>query len=125
MLTQDEQAVADVLEIQDLLDVLGELYAQRAAVVGPLPAQIAELQAQVTALTAAVDARIDAVQKAVKQAVATHGATVESSRVRATYIKPRITWDGKRLEGYAAAHPEIKVFRKEGKPSVRLVVLAE
>jgi hypothetical protein len=123
MLTQDEQSVADVLEIQDLLDVLGDLYAQRDAMTAPLLAQIADLQAQVASLTEEIDAQITPLQNAVKKAVGTHGATVETARIRATYVKPRVSWDTKRLEGYAEAHPEIRKFRREGAPSVRIAVV--
>jgi len=36
------------------------------------------------------------------------------------YVKGRIIWDSKALDGYAVAHPEIKELRKTGKPSVRI-----
>jgi hypothetical protein len=35
-------------------------------------------------------------------------------------MKGRVSWDGKSLDGYMAAHPEISAFRKEGEPSVSL-----
>lgn len=125
MLTQDEQSVADVMEIQDLLEVLGDLYARRAEITAPLTAKIADLQAQLAVASEDIDTQIAALQKAVKQAVAAHGATIEAGRIRATYVKPRISWDTQRLEGYAEAHPEIRKFRREGEPSVRIAVLED
>ncbi len=38
----------------------------------------------------------------------------------AIYSKGRMSWDGKRLDGYATAHPEILAFRSEGQPSVSI-----
>lgn len=38
----------------------------------------------------------------------------------AIYVKGRVTWDTKALDGYAAAHPEIEPFRKVGEASVRI-----
>lgn len=38
----------------------------------------------------------------------------------AIYVKGHVTWDSKKLDGYAIAHPEINEARKTGKPSVRI-----
>ena len=37
-----------------------------------------------------------------------------------SFVKGRVSWDTKALEGYAAAHSEIDKFKKIGKPSVRI-----
>lgn len=47
-------------------------------------------------------------------------ATIKGERLMAVYTKGRETWDGKKLAGYAIAHPEILEARKVGKPSVSL-----
>ena len=49
-----------------------------------------------------------------------HGVKAEGGT--ASWVKPRITWDTKRLDGYAVVHPEIEQFRKTGKASVRVRV---
>lgn len=46
--------------------------------------------------------------------------TVKGEQLMAVYNKPRITWDSKGLDGYMVAHPEVKVFRNEGDPSVTI-----
>jgi len=125
VLDKTEQGIADEIEIRDLLDILAELDEQRAAVAAPLLERIAALDEQITRATADLDAQIEAVQKAVRRAIVAHGATVETERVRAIYVKPRVTWDTQRLEGYAEAHPEIRVFRREGEPGVRIMVMGE
>lgn len=40
--------------------------------------------------------------------------------LQAVYSKGRTTWDAKRLDGYALAHPEILELRKTGEPSVTI-----
>ena len=122
MLDKTEQGIADEIEIRDLLDILTELNEQRVALVAPLVAQMTALEEQMIQATADLDSQIEAVQKAVRRAIIAHGTTVETGRIRAIYIKPRITWDAQRLEGYAEAHPEIRAFRREGAPGVRIVM---
>ncbi len=120
---QDFERKSNELEIQDLLDALAELQMQMDAVAQPLEEQITALEKQLTDETAEIAGQIIALQKAIKRAVITHGVTIQSSQLRAIYIQPRVVWDTKRLEGYAEAHPEIKVFRKLGDPSVRIVTV--
>jgi len=62
----------------------------------------------------------DILEAEVKQLVAAHGTTIKSTFLQAVWNKPRVSWDGKQLEGYAAAHPEIRAFRSEGKPTVTI-----
>jgi len=45
---------------------------------------------------------------------------VKGRELEAVYVKGRISWDNKALDGYAAAHPEIGAFRKQGDPSVSI-----
>ncbi|MBN2004079.1 MAG: hypothetical protein JXA21_12055 [Anaerolineae bacterium] len=120
---QDFERKSNEMEIQDLLDALAELQEQMEVITAPLEKQITALEKQLTEETAEIAEQIIALQKAIKRAVITHGTTIQSSRLRAIYIQPRVVWDTKRLDGYAEAHPEIKVFRKLGDPSVRIVTL--
>lgn len=48
------------------------------------------------------------------------GQTVKGSGYTAVFTPGRVSWDDRALAGYAASHPEIKQFRKEGGPSVTL-----
>ncbi len=114
MLNQDEA------EIQDLLDTLTDLRAQRDTLALPYTEKIAALQEDMAEVTEALEEQITAIRKAIRRAIIAYGESVKSEHARATYVAPRVTWDTKRLEGYAEAHPEIKTFRREGKPSVRI-----
>lgn len=52
----------------------------------------------------------------IKEAVVAHGESVKGEHIRASFVKGRVTWDSKGLEGYAVGNPEVLAFRKEGKP---------
>lgn len=68
-----------------------------------------------------------------RKAIAAHvietGEILEAPGVSTKFRKgyTRASWDGKKLEGYAAAHPEIMAFRSETKigPSVVITVKKE
>ncbi len=48
------------------------------------------------------------------------GAKKGANHYGVSFVKGRVSWDIKALDGYAAAHPEIEKFKKVGKPSVRI-----
>ncbi len=110
-------------EIQDLLDTLADLKAQQTELAQPFVEQINALEKEVAEATAGIAEQIAALERAVKRAIIAHGASVKSTRMHAIYVQPRVTWDTKRLDGYAEAHPEIKTFRRVGKPSVRITTV--
>ena len=59
------------------------------------------------------------IEHEIKSAVLDNGASVKGI-YHAIYVKGRVTWNSKALDGYALAHPEINKMRKTGKPSVRI-----
>ena len=63
-------------------------------------------------------AQLAALEEDIKDAVLALGESVKSDRMQAVWNKARETWDSKKLDGYAAAHPEILAFKKVGEPSV-------
>lgn len=44
--------------------------------------------------------------------------SVKGGKLQAVFSKGRTTWDTKKLEGYALAHPELNELKRVGKPSV-------
>ena len=54
----------------------------------------------------------------IKPLVITAGLTIKTPHMMAVYSKPGFTWDGDKLEGYAADHPEVLNFRKPKAASV-------
>jgi hypothetical protein len=85
-----------------------------------IKAKIAEIEAEFAGKGEAADNNIAALTAEVKVMVIQAGATVKADHYQAVYVKGRVTWDGKTLDGFAVAHPEILFARKEGDPSVTL-----
>lgn len=85
-----------------------------------IKAQLAEIDAEFKLQSLAVDENIEALTAEIKPEVIKIGATVKGERLSAVFSKGRVSWDTKALDGYAAAHPEVAQFRKEGEPSVSI-----
>lgn len=81
---------------------------------------LADVDAEEATTLEAVSAGISSLTEEVKQEVITGGASVKGDYLQAVWMKGRISWDTKALDGYAAAHPEIKAFRKEGEPTISI-----
>ncbi|MCI0704996.1 MAG: DUF413 domain-containing protein [Planctomycetia bacterium] len=58
--------------------------------------------------------------RAVRELVMRLGRSIRTAGVSAIYHKARVSWDNEQMEGYAQRHPEVKAFRKVGKPIVAL-----
>lgn len=113
------------------LDRLAEIQAQRETVrmdhdakinelLAPLAAQLAQLNAARDEDLGSFDDAIAELTTEVKADVLAHGETVKGERLMAVWVKGRTSWDSKRLDGYAAAHPEIESFKTVGEPSVTI-----
>jgi len=62
--------------------------------------------------------QIKNLQDKVKAEVLERGETVKGDQITVIWNKGKATWDGKLLEGYAVAHPEILAAKKTGSPTV-------
>ena len=96
------------------------LQEKQAAIPQEIMAQLAEIDAKYSEGIQAVSSAIAALESEVKQDVVEYGASVKATFLHAVFNKGRVSWDTKRLDGYAVAHPEILDLRKEGDPSVSL-----
>ena len=94
--------------------------AVEAAIPPEVKADLAAIDLEYAPMIEEAEARYAALEQQVKTEVLAHGATVKGAHVQAVYIKGRVTWDAKALDGYAMDHPELFVFRKEGPPSVSI-----
>jgi hypothetical protein len=71
------------------------------------------------ALTAA-SVGVRSLTEEIKADVLAAGQSVTGAHLQAVWVKGRVSWDTRRLDGYAAAHPEITAFRKIGEPTVSI-----
>ena len=84
-----------------------------------------EIKEKLAEIDAEFDPKVDEIlqqksmlESEIKQEVLQAGRTVKGTYHSFIWSKPRVSWDTKSLDGYAAAHPEIQQFRIEGSPSV-------
>ena len=82
--------------------------------------QLREIDDEFAPQFEAIDETYKQIESDVRNDVMVSGESVKGDVLRASYVKGRISWDTKALDGYAAAHPEIEQFKKEGAPSVRI-----
>ncbi len=98
-----------MLEKQTLLD---EIYTAE------IKARMAEIEAEYATKIEGVTANIAALEAEIKQAVIAHGASIKGSFIHAVFVKGRVSWDTKSLDGYATAHPELcHSAKKVSRPS--------
>lgn len=58
------------------------------------------------------------IKSGIEQEVLKLGATVKGNHYMAVYVSGKTSWNGKALEGFAMAHPEILQAKKVGEPTV-------
>lgn len=118
-------------EIVMKLDQLAELQAQAAAlrldydakradILSAVQSQLDDLDREVKPQMAAAESKAAQLEGEIKTLVIGQGESVKGARLHAVYSAGRVTWDGRGLDGYIAAHSEVAQFRKEGQPSVTI-----
>ena len=119
-------------EIKKNLDVLADYQSQRDLIMlekqklidsiltPEIKQQIADIELEFSGKAGTVTEKAAALEMEIKEAVKETGATVKSAYLQAVYMKGRISWDTKAMDGYAVDHPEILFMRKEGDPSVSM-----
>jgi hypothetical protein len=66
---------------------------------------------------------MEALENEIKTDVLLYGESVAGGMYRACYTQGRVSWDNEGMIRYAAAHPDVLQFRKQGQPSVSLRVV--
>ena len=108
---------ADLIERQTFLtESLNELLER--TIPAEVKAQLEEIKAEYQpmieqAQTALAETKAEIEEKVIKTAF-----TWKGTRFMAVWNKGRETWDGKALDGFAMAHPEILQAKKIGNPTV-------
>ena len=60
-------------------------------------------------------------EKAIKDAVIKNGATIDGVAIQVQYVKPSVSWDGKKLDGLALVIPAINDCRTEKPASTKVM----
>jgi ABC-type phosphate transport system auxiliary subunit len=85
-----------------------------------IKAQLTDIDAEFVEKHQAVSDKVNPLEAEIRRAVITNGVTIKGTFLQAVWVKACVNWDVKALNNYAAAHPEILPFRKEGSPSCTL-----
>lgn len=85
-----------------------------------IKARLAEIEAEFSQKAEGLASNLESLEAEIKAETLALGETVKGSRFQAVWTKGRESWDGKRLSAYAASHPEVLEFRKQGEPSVTI-----
>lgn len=110
--TQIVQALDELAGIRERLTAVSQ---EREKLIARSP-KIAALTAEISALTHTAGE----LDEFIRSGVLTAEKTVKGGQLMAVFNQGRSTWDGKKLDGYAAAHPEILDFKKVGSPTVSI-----
>lgn len=117
--------------MSNLMDMQEALRLRKDEALEQAKVEFAEVLRQIASVEAEVEEefsyqfdslreKIAALEAEIRRDVLALGETVKANGLQAVYMKGRVSWDAKSLDGYALGHPELFAFRKEGEPSVSL-----
>ena len=117
-----EELLEDIHELRQLIN---ETQTQLDDSIDKLiPAEvkqkIADMKAEFSPMFEALVQELGEADLKVRDLTLKAGCTLNSKHMMAVFNKGRVTWDGRALDGYAKAHPELNQFRKEGSPSIAI-----
>lgn len=96
---------------------------KRAEILKQVQAELDALDAEYKPVLDATEENIAALENEIKTDVLLYGDTVTGGSYRASYTQGRVSWDNEGMSKYAASHPEVLQFRKQGQPIVSLRVV--
>ena len=129
---QDQQAVIGMSRS----DVLTKIEMdKRARIEAELPseyrAKLAEIEREAKAATesvivefdpqvASVGIAIDNLQDVIKAEIIKYGQSVKGDHLQGVFVKGRVSWNDKGLEGFALEHPELMSLREVKEPTAQI-----
>jgi len=114
-------ALNRLAEIRSYIDITNMKYdSERDTLLEPLRVELAQIESARSEEINELQYQASIIEESIKNEVLAIGASVKGELLSAVWSKPRVSWDTKKLDGYAAAHPEITAFRNVGEPSVSI-----
>ena len=96
---------------------------KRTQILKQVQAELDALDSEYKPVMERAQENIAALENEIKTDVLLHGESVSGGMYRATYMQGRVSWDNDGMTSYAASHPDVLQFRKQGQPIVSLRVL--
>ena len=97
--------------------------SKRAEILKQIQAELDALDLEYKPVIEAAEENIAVLENEIKTDVLLYGNSVSGGSYRASYTQGRISWDNEGMAKYAAAHPDVIQFRKQGNPIVSLRVV--
>lgn len=110
--------LADIRKAEAL--TRAEYEARRIEILQKVQAELDALEAEYQPVLETSAARLAQLEAAIRHDVLRHGANISGHRLQALYSASRVTWDPEGVAHYAAAHPDLLQFRRQGEPSVAI-----
>lgn len=99
--------------------------AKRAEILKQIQAELNALDLEYKPVLETAEENIAALENEIKTDVLLYGESISGGMYRASYSQGRISWDNEGMSKYAASHPEVLQFRKQGQPIVSLRVVSK
>jgi hypothetical protein len=96
---------------------------KRKELLKQIQAELDALEAEYQPVLDAAQENIAALENEIKTEVLLYGESVSGGMYRAVLTRGRVSWDSDGMDRYAASHPEVLQFRKQGQPLVSLRVV--
>ncbi|HLO28308.1 MAG TPA: hypothetical protein VK249_04190 [Anaerolineales bacterium] len=96
---------------------------KRTVILKQIQSELDALDAEYKPVLEAAEENIAALENEIKTDVLLYGESVSGGMYRASYTQGRVSWDNEGMAKYAASHPDVLQFRKQGQPIVSLRVL--
>jgi hypothetical protein len=94
--------------------------AKRAEILKQIQAELDVLDSEYKPVLDAAEENIAALENEIKTDVLVYGESISGGMYRASLTQGRVSWDNEGMAKYAASHPDVLEFRKQGQPIVSL-----
>lgn len=98
---------------------------KRKEILQQVQAELDALEMEYKPVLDATEENIAALENEIKTDVLLYGESVSGGMYRASYTQGRVSWDNEGMSKYAALHPDVLQFRKQGQPVVSLRVVSK
>lgn len=98
---------------------------KRAEILKQIQAELDALDTEYGPVLEAAQENIAALENEIKTDVLLYGESISGGMYRASLTQGRVSWDNEGMAKYAASHPDVLQFRKQGQPIVSLRVVSK
>ena len=99
--------------------------SKRAEILKQIQAELDALDFEYMPILEAAEENIATLENEIKTDVLLYGESISGGSYRASYTQGRVSWDNDGMTKYAASHPDVLQFRKQGQPIVSLHVVSK